>query len=107
MLENEHSGEALVSEFKKYEEKIQLECREKAELAVADKLGFTVRVVDYAVGVGKGAFVGALLGFAIGPEGMAVGAAIGAALGGVLGGAANAAWSYICNSFADSHKETA
>lgn len=107
VLENEHSGEALVSEVMKYEGKVQLECREKAELAVADKLGFTVRVVDYAVAVGKGAFVGALLGFAIGYEGMAVGAAIGAALGGVLGGAANAAWSYIYNSFTDAHKGTA
>ncbi|XP_077067812.1 GTPase IMAP family member 7 [Siphateles boraxobius] len=107
VLENEHSGEALLNQVMKYEEKVQLESREKAELAVADKLGFTVRVVDYAVAVGKGAFVGALLGFAIGYDGMAVGAAIGAALGGVLGGAANAAWSYIYNSFADAHKGTA
>ncbi|KAK9978397.1 hypothetical protein ABG768_020148 [Culter alburnus] len=107
MLENEHSGEALASEIEKYDEKVQLECREKAELAVADKLGFTLRVVDYAVAVGKGAFVGALLGFAIGYDAMAVGAAIGAALGGVLGGAANAARSYISNSFADAHKGTA
>ncbi|XP_056107864.1 GTPase IMAP family member 7 [Rhinichthys klamathensis goyatoka] len=107
VLENKHSGEALPSEVMKYEVKVQLECREKAELAVADKVGFTVRVVDYAVAVGKGAFVGALLGFAIGHDGMAVGAAIGAALGGVLGGAANAVWSYISNSFADAHKGTA
>ncbi|KAK7167096.1 hypothetical protein R3I94_001484 [Phoxinus phoxinus] len=107
VLENEHSGDALLSELMKYEEKVQVECREKAELAVADKLGFTVRVVDYAVAVGKGAFVGALLGFAIGHEGMAVGAAIGAALGGVLGGAASAAWSYIYNSFTDAQKVTA
>ncbi|ROL53057.1 GTPase IMAP family member 7 [Anabarilius grahami] len=107
MLENEHSGEVLASEIVKYDEKVQLECREKAELVVADKLGFTLRVVDYAVAVGKGAFVGALLGFAIGYDAMAVGAAIGAALGGVLGGAANAARSYISNSFADAHKGTA
>lgn len=107
MLENEHSEETLASEIVKYDEKVQLECREKAELAVADKLGFTLRVVDYAVAVGKGAFVGALLGFAIGYDAMAVGAAIGAALGGVLGGAANAAWSFISNSYADAHKGTA
>ncbi|XP_067285164.1 GTPase IMAP family member 7 [Pseudorasbora parva] len=104
VLKNEHSGEALASEIQKYDKKVQLECREKAELAVADKLGFTVRVVDYAVAVGKGALAGALLGFAIGFEGMAVGAAIGAALGGVLGGAASAAWSYISNSFPNAHK---
>ncbi len=103
MLENQHSGEALASEILKYEEKIQSECREKAELVVADKLGFTVRVVDYAVAVGKGAFVGALLGFAVGYEGMAVGAAVGAGLGAVFGGAANAAWSYISKSFTDAH----
>ncbi|XP_073693771.1 GTPase IMAP family member 7 [Garra rufa] len=102
-LENQHSGEALVSEILKYEEKIQLECREKAELVVADKLGFTGRVVDYAVAVGKGAFVGALLGFTVGYEGMAVGAAIGAGLGAVLGGAANEAWNYIYKSFTDGH----
>ncbi len=103
VLENQHSGEALASEILKYEEKIQSECREKAELVVADKLGFTVRVVDYAVAVGKGAFVGALLGFAVGYEGMAVGAAVGAGLGAVFGGAANAAWSYISKSFTDAH----
>lgn len=102
-LENQHSGEALASEILKYEEKIQSECREKAELVVADKLGFTVRFVDYAVAVGKGAFVGALLGFAVGYEGMAAGAAIGAGLGAVFGGAANAAWSYIYKSFTDAH----
>lgn len=102
-LENQHSGEALASEILKYEEKIQLECREKAELVVADKLGFTVRVVDYAVAMGKGAFVGAFLGFAAGYEGMAVGAAVGAGLGAVFGGAANAAWSYIYKSFTDAH----
>lgn len=102
-LENQHSGEVLASEKLKYKEKIQLECREKAELVVADKLGFTVRFVDYAVAVGKGAFVGGLLGFAVGYEGMAVGAAVGAGLGAVLGGAANAAWSYIYKSFTDAH----
>ncbi|XP_050962409.1 GTPase IMAP family member 7 [Labeo rohita] len=103
MLENQHSGEALISETLKYEEEIQLECREKAELVVADKLGFTGRFVDYAAAVGKGAFVGALLGFAAGYEGMAVGAAIGAGLGAWLGGATNAAWSYIYKSFTDAH----
>ncbi len=102
-LENQHSGEALASEILKHEEKIQSECREKAELVVADKLGFTVRVVDYIVAVGKGAFVGAFLGFPVGYEGMAVGAAVGAGLGAVLGGAANAAWSFIYNSFTDAH----
>lgn len=107
VLENNHSGEARDSEIKKYEEKVQLECREKAELAVADKLGFLLRVVDYAVAVGKGAFVGAVLGFAIGYDGMAVGAAIGAAFGGMIGGAANAVRSYISNFFRDAHKRTA
>ncbi|XP_056310132.1 GTPase IMAP family member 7 [Danio aesculapii] len=106
MLEKKHSGEALAREMKNYEDKIQMECREKAELAVADKIGFTLRVVDYAVAVGKGAFVGALLGFAVGNEGMAIGAAIGAGLGGVLGGAVNAAWSYISSSFPDALRDS-
>lgn len=101
MLEKKHSGEALAREMKNYEDKIQMECRENAELVVADKLGFTLRVVDYAVAVGKGAFVGALLGFAVGYEGMVIGAAVGAGLGGVFGGAVNAAWSYVSSSFPD------
>ncbi|XP_051572156.1 GTPase IMAP family member 7 [Myxocyprinus asiaticus] len=100
-LENEHSGEALDREIMKYEERVQLEGREIAELLVAGRLGFTLRLVDYAVAIGKGAFIGALLGFTIGYEGMAVGAAVGAGLGGIHGGAANAAWSYIASSFAD------
>ncbi|XP_043090773.1 GTPase IMAP family member 7 [Puntigrus tetrazona] len=106
VLEKLHSGEELAGETLKYEEKMRLKCREKAELVVADKLGFTVRVVDYAVAVGKGAFVGAFLGFAVGYEGMVVGAAAGAVLGAALGGAANAAWSYIYKSFTDARGAT-
>lgn len=105
-LENEHSREALASEKTKYEERVGLECREMAELVVADKFGFTVRVVDYAVAIGKGAFAGALLGFAVGYDGMAIGAAIGAGIGGILGGAINAVWSFMANSFSEVRRGT-
>lgn len=105
-LENEHSGEALASEKMKYEERVCLECREMAEMVVADKFGFTVRLVDYAAAIGKGAFAGALLGFAVGYDGMAIGAAIGAGIGGILGGAVNAAWSFMVNSFSEVHRRT-
>lgn len=107
-LENEYSGEELATEKNKYEERVKKECREMAELVVADKLGFTIRLVDYAVAIGKGALTGALLGFALGLgfDGMAVTAAIGAGLGGILGGAVNAALSYMANYFTEVRRET-
>ncbi|TRY93204.1 hypothetical protein DNTS_006325, partial [Danionella cerebrum] len=86
-LEEDFSGEALDKETSKYKERLQTECREKAELVMSEKLGFTLRLVDYAIAMGKGAFLGAILGFAVGNEGMAIGAAVGAGLGGVVGGA--------------------
>ncbi|XP_036423345.1 GTPase IMAP family member 7 [Colossoma macropomum] len=100
-LKNEHSGEDYDREVKLYQEKMHLENRERAEMLIADRLGFTLRLVDYAAAIGKGAFVGAVLGIVMGPEGMAVGATVGAALGGVLGGAAGATWNYFTGVFAD------
>lgn len=93
-LKKQHSGEDLDREVRLYEEKACMENRERAEVLIADRLGFTLRLVDYAAAVGKGAFAGAVLGAAMGNEGVAVGAAIGAALGGLLGGAAGAAWNF-------------
>ncbi|XP_066531537.1 GTPase IMAP family member 7 [Hoplias malabaricus] len=104
-LKKEHSGEDLEREVRIYQEKISLENREKAELLIADRLGFTLRLVDYAAAIGKEVFVGGILGTVMGPEGMAVGATVGAALGGVYGGAAGAAWNYIRGAFADAHSD--
>ncbi|KAL7883692.1 hypothetical protein SRHO_G00013500 [Serrasalmus rhombeus] len=100
-LKRKHSGEDYDREVKLYQEKMRLENRERAEMLIADRLGFTLRLVDYAAAIGKGAFVGAVLGTVMGPQGMAVGATVGAALGGVLGGAAGAAWNYFTGVFAD------
>ncbi|KAK3511831.1 hypothetical protein QTP70_025069 [Hemibagrus guttatus] len=100
-LKKKYSQEDLERETEHYKEKIRLENREKAEMQIADTLGFTLRLVDYAAAVGKGAFVGAILSGAMGFPGMAVGAAVGAALGGLLGGAARAAWSFASNALAD------
>ncbi|MCI4391835.1 hypothetical protein PGIGA_G00138790 [Pangasianodon gigas] len=100
-LKKKHSQEDLESEVNRYEEKIQLENREKAEVQIADRLGFTLRLVDYAAAIGKGVFAGAVLAVALGFPGMAIGAAVGAALGGLLGGAAGAVRNIITNALAD------
>ncbi|XP_076866182.1 GTPase IMAP family member 7-like isoform X2 [Brachyhypopomus gauderio] len=105
-IKKTHSGEDLTREVKRYEEQIQSQNRERAEVRVADKLGFALRLVDYAVAIGKGAFVGSLLGSAMGIVGTVVGATVGAALGGVYGGAAREAWQYITNVFTYVHRET-
>uniref|UniRef100_A0A4W4FXD1 AIG1-type G domain-containing protein n=2 Tax=Electrophorus electricus TaxID=8005 RepID=A0A4W4FXD1_ELEEL len=105
-LEKKHSGEDLAREMKCYEEKIQFQNRERAEVRVADRLGFTLRLVDYAVAIGKGTFVGALLGTAMGIVGTTVGAAVGAVLGGVFGGAAREAWQYFSNAFTYFHRDS-
>lgn len=95
------SEEALEREVEQYEEKIRSENRERAEVQIADRLGFTLRLVDYAAAIGKGAFAGGVLAVAMGFSGMAVGAAVGAAIGGLIGGAAEAAWNVITNALAD------
>ncbi|XP_017309606.1 GTPase IMAP family member 9 [Ictalurus punctatus] len=100
-LQKTHSQEDLEREVKRYEEKIRLENRERAEVQIADRLGFTLRLVDYAAAIGKGAFVGAVLAGAMGFPGVAIGAAVGAALGGLLGGAAGAVWNIISSALAD------
>ncbi|XP_058233312.1 GTPase IMAP family member 9-like [Hemibagrus wyckioides] len=100
-LKKKHSQEDLGRETERYEEKIRLENREKAEMQIAERLGFTLRLVDYAAAVGKGAFAGAVLAGAMGFPGMAVGAVVGAALGCLLGGAATAAWNIVSNALAD------
>ncbi|KAB5530670.1 hypothetical protein PHYPO_G00132030 [Pangasianodon hypophthalmus] len=100
-LKKKHSQEDPESEVNRYEEKIQLENREKAEEQIADRLGFTLRLVDYAAAIGKGAFAGAVLAVALGFPGMAIGAAVGAALGGLLGGAAGAVRNIITNALGD------
>lgn len=99
-MKKAHSHEDLEGEVNRYKEKIQMENRERAEEQIADRLGFTLRIVDYAAAIGKGAFAGAILGAAMGFLGMAVGAGLGAALGGLLGGAAEAAWNIITNALA-------
>ncbi|TTA69399.1 Nuclear factor 7, ovary [Bagarius yarrelli] len=94
-LKEKHSQEDLEREVERYKKQVCVENREKAELQVADRLGFTLRLVDYAAAVGKGAFAGAILSVATGYPGTAVGAVVGAAVGGLLGGAAGEIWSYL------------
>ncbi|KAI5620926.1 GTPase IMAP family member 7-like [Silurus asotus] len=91
-LEQKYSAEKedLEKEMRIYEEKIRLENREKAEVQVADRLGVTLRLVDYMAAVGKGAVAGAVIAKVLGFPGMAIGAGVGAAFGGLLGGAAGA-----------------
>ncbi|XP_041718831.1 GTPase IMAP family member 9 isoform X2 [Coregonus clupeaformis] len=96
-LESRHTGEGLEKELLQFETAIRVENREKAERKISEILGFTLRAVDYAAAVGKGAAVGALCGAVMGFEGMAVGAVIGAVVGGVVGGAAREAWGYVTN----------
>lgn len=96
-----HSGEDREREEKEYKERIQLENRERAEVQIADRLGFALRLVDYAAAIGKGAFAGGMLAVATGFPGIAVGAALGAVFGGLIGGAAGAAWNVISNALAD------
>lgn len=96
-LKKKHSGEDLEREVNDYKERIRLENRERAEVRVADRLGFMLRVVDYAAAIGKGAFAGGVLAVAMGFPGIAVGAAVGAAFGGLIGGAAGAAWNFLSN----------
>ncbi|KAF4073684.1 hypothetical protein AMELA_G00246020 [Ameiurus melas] len=100
-LKKKHAQEDLEGEVKRYEEKIRLENRERAEEQIANRLGFTLRLVDYSAAIGKGAFVGAVLAGAMGFPGVAIGAAVGAALGGLLGGATGAVWNIISNALAD------
>lgn len=96
-----YSREDLEREVKCYEEKIRLENRERAEVQVAERLGFTLRLVDYAAAIGKGAFAGVILGVPMGFPGIAIGGSVGAVLGGLLGGAAGAVWNMITNALAD------
>lgn len=100
-LKKTHSEEDLEREANRYKERIRLENRERAETQIADRLGFTLRLVDYGAAIGKGAFAGAILAGAFGISGMAVGAAVGAAFGGLIGGAAGAAWNMISNALAN------
>lgn len=100
-LNKKYSQENLEREVNRFEEKIRLENRERAEVQVAERLGFTLRLVDYAAAIGKGAFAGVILGVAMGVPGIAIGGSVGAALGGLLGGAAGAVWNMISNALAD------
>lgn len=100
-LKKKHSQEDLEIEVNRYEKQVRLENREKAEVQVAERLGFTLRLLDYAAAVGKGAFAGAILSMTMGFPGMAVGAVLGTALGGLLSGAAGAMWNMLSNAFAD------
>ncbi|XP_047664140.1 GTPase IMAP family member 7 isoform X2 [Tachysurus fulvidraco] len=100
-LKKKYSRDELEREIEQYKEKIRLENREKAEMLIADRLGFTLRLVDYAAAVGKGAFAGTILAGAMGYPGMAVGAAVGAVLGGMLGGFFGAVWNIISDALSD------
>ncbi|KAG9279021.1 GTPase IMAP family member 4-like [Astyanax mexicanus] len=104
-LKKNHSGEDLEREVKLYQEKIQSENREKAEKRIAERLGFTLRLVDYISAIGKGALVGAALGLAMGMEGAVIGASVGAALGAILGGAVGRGWNYFTGVFGDAHRD--
>ncbi|XP_072530679.1 GTPase IMAP family member 7 [Salminus brasiliensis] len=104
-LKKRHSGEDLDREVKRYHEKVRSENRERAEMRIAKRLGFTLRLVDYTAAIGKGAFIGAVLGLVMGLEGVVVGASVGAALGSVLGGSVRAAWNYFTGIFRDVHRD--
>lgn len=95
-LEKQPSGG---NDVKHYRGKEWLKIRNRAELLVADRIGFTYRLVDYAAAIGKGAAAGAILGLAMGIQGMAIGAAVGAGLGALLGGAIGTAWNVLVNTF--------
>lgn len=100
-LRKTRSQEDWEREARRYNEKIRLENRERAELLVADRLGFTLRLVDYSAAVGKGALAGALLLVPMGFQAMAIGAAGGAVFGGLLGDAVGAVWNYITDAMAE------
>ncbi|XP_060713296.1 GTPase IMAP family member 7-like isoform X3 [Tachysurus vachellii] len=100
-LKKTYSQVDLERETEQYKEKIRLENREKAEMMIAERLGFALRLVDYAAAVGKGAFAGTILAGAMGYPGMAVGAAVGAVLGGMLGGFFRAVWNIISGALSD------
>lgn len=96
-LESTFTGEDLERELVQYERGIFFENRERAESNIAETLGLTLRLVDYAAAIGKGAVVGGLCGAVMGLEGMLVGAVFGAIVGISVGGAARAAWGYVSN----------
>ncbi|XP_062846908.1 GTPase IMAP family member 9 [Trichomycterus rosablanca] len=91
---------------KRYKEEEWLKTRKRAEVLVADRIGFTHRLVDYAAAIGKGAAAGALFGLAMGIQAMEVGAVVGAGLGALLGGAAGAAWNVLVNTFTGVHRDS-